>query len=74
MAGCAREVLSRPISAGGDQLSVTPSIGISLFPDHGEQPETLLASADQAMYEVKAEGRNNFRLYDRTPDGAVGDN
>lgn len=70
VAGCAREALSLPISAGGDQLSVTPSIGISLFPDHGEQPETLLASADHAMYKVKAEGRNNFRLYDTRPDGA----
>ena len=70
VAGCAREALSQPIAAGGDQLSITPSIGISLFPDHGEQPETLLASADHAMYKVKAEGRNNFRLYDTRQDGA----
>jgi diguanylate cyclase (GGDEF)-like protein len=39
------------------------SIGISLFPEHGEDAETLLKNADIAMYSVKTEGKGNFRFF-----------
>jgi diguanylate cyclase (GGDEF)-like protein len=40
------------------------SIGISLFPEHGDDAETLLKNADIAMYSVKTEGKGNFRFFE----------
>jgi diguanylate cyclase (GGDEF)-like protein/PAS domain S-box-containing protein len=40
------------------ELQTTISIGISVYPDHGEHPEALLIQADQALYQAKANGRN----------------
>jgi diguanylate cyclase (GGDEF)-like protein/PAS domain S-box-containing protein len=42
----------------GRELRTTISIGISVYPDHGEQAEALLIQADQALYQAKANGRN----------------
>lgn len=47
-------------------LTVTPSIGISLFPDHGNSMDELLMKADSAMYQVKASGRNHYKVYNRS--------
>lgn len=47
-------------------LTVTPSIGISLFPDHGNSMDELLMKADSAMYQVKASGRNQYKVYNRS--------
>lgn len=52
----------------GKPLTVTPSIGISLFPEHGQDAESLIAQADQAMYASKQSGRNRFTLV--TPGAA----
>ncbi|MNF06828.1 Cyclic di-GMP phosphodiesterase Gmr [compost metagenome] len=46
----------------GKALTVTPSIGISLFPDHGQDAESLIARADAAMYASKQTGRNRYTL------------
>lgn len=45
------------------EVFVTPSIGISLFPEDGENSEIILAKADKAMYNVKKNGCNNFCFY-----------
>ena len=55
--------LATPFVQGGYEFVVTPSIGIALFPQHGGDAQTLLKNADLAMYEAKASGRNQFRLY-----------
>jgi diguanylate cyclase (GGDEF)-like protein/PAS domain S-box-containing protein len=47
----------------GRELRVTTSIGISVYPQQGEDADTLIAHADIAMYEAKDRGRNNYRLY-----------
>jgi EAL domain-containing protein (putative c-di-GMP-specific phosphodiesterase class I) len=48
---------------GGQELTVTCSAGISLFPQDGTDVETLLKNADAAMYRAKEHGRNNFQFY-----------
>ncbi|HEV8018154.1 MAG TPA: EAL domain-containing protein [Steroidobacteraceae bacterium] len=55
--------LGTPFVQGGYELVVTASIGIALFPEHGQDAQALLKNADLAMYEAKASGRNQFRLY-----------
>jgi len=56
------QVLPVTTMIDGKPLTVTPSIGISLFPEHGQDAESLIAQADQAMYASKQSGRNRFTL------------
>lgn len=46
------------------EVAISPSIGISLYPDHGQVPTELLKRADTAMYQAKAAGRRTFARYD----------
>ncbi len=55
--------LVAPFLHGGYEFVVTPSIGIALFPEHGCDGQSLLKNADGAMYEAKASGRNQYRVY-----------
>jgi diguanylate cyclase (GGDEF)-like protein len=55
--------LVAPFLHGGYEFVVTSSIGIALFPEHGSDAQSLLKNADGAMYEAKASGRNQFRVY-----------
>ncbi len=54
--------ISRPIESRGDALRVGVSIGIAIFPDHGETVEALRKMADAAMYRVKKSGKNGFEF------------
>jgi predicted signal transduction protein with EAL and GGDEF domain len=54
----------RPIVCGGNEIFVTASIGVSMFPQHGGDADTLVRKADIAMYSVKEAGRNGWRLFD----------
>ncbi len=55
--------LSEPYVVSGQKLEVTPSIGVSVFPDHATEPSALIRLADQAMYLAKQEGRRTIRFY-----------
>jgi diguanylate cyclase (GGDEF)-like protein/PAS domain S-box-containing protein len=49
-------------------VSITPSLGISLYPDHALVPTDLLKFADTAMYQAKGVGRNTYQIYNETMD------
>jgi diguanylate cyclase (GGDEF)-like protein len=55
--------VSEPVEVDGQELLVTCSAGISLYPQDGPDVETLLKNADAAMYRAKEKGRNNFQFY-----------
>ena len=57
------EILQPPFDLKGHKLRVTCSIGIAVYPDDGEDADTLLKNADVALYQAKYEGRNNFQHY-----------
>ena len=50
-------------SIQGHALNITCSLGISIFPEHGTDTETLIKNADTAMYSAKENGRNGFRFF-----------
>ena len=53
------------------EIAISPSIGISLYPDHAQVPTELLKQADTAMYQAKAAGRRTFMRYDDAMDVVV---
>jgi diguanylate cyclase (GGDEF)-like protein/PAS domain S-box-containing protein len=67
----ALRVLSQTYHVQGHELHSTPSIGIGIFPQDGEDPETLLKNADLAMYHAKSAGRNNFQFFTTAMNEAI---
>ncbi len=57
------DVCAAPFSLGGHELTISPSLGISLYPVDGTDFEAMLRNADAAMYKAKEAGRNAFRFY-----------
>src|SRR3954465_3582258 len=57
------EQLSEPMVIEERELTVTPSIGIAVFPDDGRDAETLIRNADAAMYHAKEMGRANYQFF-----------
>jgi diguanylate cyclase (GGDEF)-like protein/PAS domain S-box-containing protein len=57
------ETMKEPFSIYGQKFTISPSIGISLYPDHGTDMETLIKNADLAMYHSKEKGRNCYSLF-----------
>ncbi|MDD3764019.1 MAG: EAL domain-containing protein [Nevskiales bacterium] len=53
----------RPITVGLHELHVTPSVGICMYPDDGQDTATLLKNADTAMYHAKDHGRNGYSVF-----------
>lgn len=57
------EQFASPFYIENDNVYVNVSIGISLYPENGEDVETLVKNADAAMYRAKEQGRNNYQFY-----------
>ena len=60
--------LSHPFLINGHLISISASIGVTLFPNDGADADTLLRHADQAMYAAKQAGRNRYHLFDPESD------
>ena len=60
------EAVSQPYHIEGHSISITISAGVSIYPAHGEDADTLLKSADLALYEAKRAGKNAYRISERT--------
>jgi diguanylate cyclase (GGDEF)-like protein/PAS domain S-box-containing protein len=58
--------LARPLKVADHELHITASVGISVYPEDGEDSEALLKSADMALYDAKDRGRDRYQFF--TPD------
>lgn len=65
------ECFREAFNLSGEELFITPSIGISLYPTDGHDAETLIKNADLALYRVKDEGKNNFQFFTPTMNEEV---
>ncbi|SDX33464.1 bifunctional diguanylate cyclase/phosphodiesterase [Paenibacillus sp. CF384] len=61
-------LIQQPIYYQDKELFVSASIGVSIYPQHGEDGQSLIKNADMAMYSVKESGRSSHRLYDAAMD------
>jgi diguanylate cyclase (GGDEF)-like protein/PAS domain S-box-containing protein len=57
------EAMTQPFEVHHHKVNISASVGVAHCPDHGSTPEDLLKKADLALYDVKAAGRNGYRLY-----------
>ncbi len=62
-----RMALNEPFIVDDQTLSLSSSIGLALYPDHGDSTLQLAKNADCAMYYAKANGRNNVRFFQLDP-------
>lgn len=65
------DTIVKPIEIDNRILHVTPSIGISIYPDDGDDAVTLMRNADTAMYYAKDRGRNNYQFFTSAMNIAV---
>ncbi|MDK9689396.1 putative bifunctional diguanylate cyclase/phosphodiesterase [Azospira sp.] len=63
IAGKLMEQMHEPVRVNGHRLNVTFSLGIALYPDDGDDFDTLMKKADTAMYSAKEAGRNTLRFF-----------
>ncbi len=67
------EAVAQPYGIEGHTVHITASAGVGIYPVHGEDADTLLRSADRALYEAKREGKSTYRVAQRiAPSGATG--
>jgi diguanylate cyclase (GGDEF)-like protein/PAS domain S-box-containing protein len=65
------DTLMRPLNLAGHEVVITPSIGIAVFPEDGDNTEVLFRNADTAMYSAKRRGKNNFQLYNNAMNASA---
>ncbi len=57
------EELAQPITLGDHEVTISASVGVAQFPQHGTDTQSLLKNADTAMYHAKDAGRNTYQFY-----------
>ncbi len=57
------KTIKKPLMLGSQEVNITASIGIAIYPADGEDAEALLKNADTAMYHAKGQGRNNYQFF-----------
>ncbi|MFC3532572.1 putative bifunctional diguanylate cyclase/phosphodiesterase [Vogesella facilis] len=62
------DIVAQPYDLSGIQVHISASIGVALYPQDEDDPDTLLRHADQAMYQAKEQGRNGYRIFDAEHD------
>ena len=62
------DTLAHPFAVQGEEVRIGASLGVSIYPRDGRDPETLLKNADRAMYQAKQAGRSNYHFYNSTMD------
>ncbi|MBC7681518.1 MAG: diguanylate cyclase, partial [Ferruginibacter sp.] len=62
---------SEPVDIQGWTLSITASIGITMYPYDDSEPDILMRHADQAMYEAKQSGKNRYHVFDAAQEAAL---
>lgn len=65
------DLLSEPYDLDGHQIVVGVSVGVSLVPDDGQDPDQLLKNADMALYSVKTAGRGSYRFFEPGMDATM---
>lgn len=63
-------IASIPLRFRGTNIRLTSSIGVAIFPEHGETAEDLVSHADAAMYQAKSQGKNTWAIYDPARDAS----
>lgn len=63
--------VAQPYVLKNDELSITASVGIAVYPTDGEDAGTLIRNADTAMYSAKEQGRNRYLSYTRAMGAVV---
>ena len=66
-----REAITKPYNINDHQIVVDISIGISVSPDDGSEPDQLLKNADMALYGAKADGRGTYRFFEPEMDARM---
>ena len=66
-----QQLASRPMIIGGHFLSIGASIGVAIYPEHGDDAVSLIRSADTAMYAAKRHGLNRFLVFDEDMNKAL---
>lgn len=61
------QALNMPVEVDGCTVAMSASVGVALYPDHGEDIDMLLRRSDEALYWVKARGRNGHAVYANAP-------
>jgi diguanylate cyclase (GGDEF)-like protein len=65
------EAVSQPYAIDGHTINITTCAGVGIYPLHGEDADTLIKSADLALYEAKHAGKNTYRISERADLDAV---
>lgn len=65
------DAVRKPFHINGQELFLSASVGLALYPSDGEDPETLLRNAGAAMHFAKDQGRDNYQFYSRSMNASA---